>query len=85
MLPVFTYDQIVNQLTDEGHAFFGESRQKFDVQTGGTLIYDTSTLNAAGQMFAKATFNGWCAKMSSLFQTTCSRIIRCCAAWFRIR
>lgn len=59
MLPVFTNDQIAFQLTDNGQAFFGDERQSFDVTPGGTLTYNISSLNEAGQLMAIEAFKTW--------------------------
>jgi serralysin len=58
-LPTFSYDQIAYQLTDLGHRFFGETRQKFVLGANRTLTYDISDLSAAGKMFARAAFDSW--------------------------
>jgi len=61
MKPVFTYEQIAYQLTDAGQAFFGESRQSFNVPSSKTLFYDASDLNEAGRIFTRAAFDTWTA------------------------
>lgn len=58
-LPVFTYDQIAHQLTDVGHRFFGETRQKFVLGANRTLTYDISDLSDAGKIFARSAFDAW--------------------------
>lgn len=59
MLPTFSLDKIAHQLTDVGQAVWNDTRQRFDVQTGGTLTYDISGLNAAGKQFALAALDIW--------------------------
>ncbi len=67
MLPVFTIDQIAHQLSDEGHGFFGETRQKLAVFTGDTVTYDVSDMNEAGRAFALAALDIWSSVTGLIF------------------
>ncbi len=59
MLPTYTYEKMAYQLTNIGQYYFGQGRHSLGVQTGGTVYYDASDLNAAGQAFASAAFDSW--------------------------
>ncbi|MBZ4023563.1 hypothetical protein CKO11_13960 [Rhodobacter sp. TJ_12] len=70
VLPVYSYDQIAHQLTDDGQAFWGESRQSFDIQTGDTLSVNISAMNAGGQAFALAALRAWTNVSGIQFEVT---------------
>lgn len=56
-LPVFTYDQIADQLTT---GYWGASGPRsFDVSAGGTLYVDITGLTASGQAMARAALDAW--------------------------
>ncbi|MEO0944837.1 MAG: hypothetical protein AAFY06_08350 [Pseudomonadota bacterium] len=55
-LPVFTYDQIANQLTN---AYWGGSSRAFDVAPGGTLYVNVDGLTANGQAMALQALDAW--------------------------
>ncbi len=56
-MPVFTFDQIANQLTT---GFWGgTSTRSFDVSTGGTLNVDITGLTADGQAMAREALAAW--------------------------
>ena len=57
-LPVFTYDQIANQLTDGYWAPYGGAR-RFDVGPGDTLYVDITPLTANGQTLAREALAAW--------------------------
>lgn len=55
-LPVYTYDQIATQLTND---YWGGSARSFDVTTGGTLYVDVTGLTANGQAMALQALDAW--------------------------
>jgi len=57
--PVYTYDQIANQLTDGYWAFNGASARHFNVAPGGALNVDITGLTVAGQTLATAALESW--------------------------
>lgn len=67
-LPTFTLDQIANQLTDGYWASIGHGARSFDVQSGGTLTYKISGLDAKGQETALQAMNAWSAVTGLTFQ-----------------
>jgi Peptidase M10 serralysin C terminal/Metallo-peptidase family M12B Reprolysin-like len=57
-LPVFSYDQIADQLTD-GYWSPYDGGRAFDVSTGETLYVDITALAAAGQTLARTALDAW--------------------------
>lgn len=57
--PVFTLDQVADQLTTEGWSYYGDTPRRFDVVTGGSLTVNISDLNGAGKKFARAALDAW--------------------------
>ncbi len=57
-LPVYTTDQIADQLTN---GYWGGSSYKFDVAPGGTLLVDLAGLTQAGQEMARQALDSWTA------------------------
>ncbi len=55
-LPVYSYDQIADQLTD---GFWGGNSRAFDVSVGGTLYVDITGLTASGQAMALQAQEAW--------------------------
>jgi Ca2+-binding RTX toxin-like protein len=55
-MPVFTYDQIADQLTS---GYWGGSSRSFDVSAGGTLYVDITGLAANGQAMARQALEVW--------------------------
>lgn len=55
-LPVFTYDLIATQLTNE---FWGGNARSFDVTAGDTLYVDITDLATNGQDMARAALDAW--------------------------
>ena len=55
-LPVFTYDEIANQLTN---TYWGGSSRAFDVAPGGTLYVNVDGLAANGQAMALQALEAW--------------------------
>ncbi len=55
-LPVYTYDQIATQLTND---YWGGSARCFDVTTGDTLYVDVTELTANGQAMALQALDAW--------------------------
>lgn len=58
-LPVYTNDQIANQLTNGYWAFNGQNRRAFNVSPGGTLTVNVTQLTAAGQNLARQALALW--------------------------
>lgn len=63
-LPVYTHDQIADQLTD---GFWGGATRSFDVGVGGTLYVDVTGLTAAGQNMAREALDAWSAVTGLVF------------------
>lgn len=57
-LPVFTYDQIADQLTDGFWVRQGGTR-KFDATSGDTLFVDFTNLTSNGQVLAREALAAW--------------------------
>ncbi len=57
--PVFTTDQIVDQLTNGFWAYNGESQHHFNVAPGGTLTVNLNNLTVEGAFFARAALAVW--------------------------
>jgi serralysin len=57
--PVYSYDQIANQLTTGYWNWDGQGAHKFNVSQGGTITVNISTLNASEQMLARAALAEW--------------------------
>lgn len=55
-LPIFSYDQIADQLT---HGFWGGSARSFDASVGDTLTVDLTGLTIAGQDMARQALQSW--------------------------
>ncbi|MEM9970467.1 MAG: matrixin family metalloprotease, partial [Pseudomonadota bacterium] len=55
-LPVFTMDQIANQL---GSGFWGGPSYAWDVGVGDSLVVDLAGLNQAGQEMARQALDAW--------------------------
>ncbi len=55
-LPVFTYDQIADQLTN---GFWGGASYKFNASVGDTLTVDLSGLTQSGQEMARQALDAW--------------------------
>ncbi len=55
-LPVYTYDQIADQLT---HGYWGGNSFAFDVAPGGTLTVDIAGLDQDGQDMARLALQTW--------------------------
>jgi serralysin len=55
-LPIFTNDQIANQLTN---GYWGGASHHFNVAPGGTLTVNITGLTAAGQTLARDALNLW--------------------------
>lgn len=55
-MPVYTYDQIADQLTS---GYWGGSTRAFDVSSGGTLYVDITGLTANGQAMARQALDAW--------------------------
>ena len=58
-LPVYTYDQIADQLTDGYWNDTGRTTRNFAVAPGGSLDVDISALAADGQFLASAALQAW--------------------------
>ncbi|MEE4011512.1 M10 family metallopeptidase C-terminal domain-containing protein [Roseibium sp. FZY0029] len=58
-LPVFTNDQIAEQLTDGYWNELGSSRRSFDVRAGDEVTADLTGLTDEGQALARSALNAW--------------------------
>ncbi len=66
-IPVYTNDQIANQLTD-GYWGGPAQRHAFNVAPGGTLTFNVTGLTAAGQTLAREALNLWTDVTGIIFQ-----------------
>jgi len=64
ILPVFTLDQIADQLTN---GFWGGSQHSFNVSPGGTITVDITGLTAGGQQLARWALEAWSAASGLIF------------------
>lgn len=62
--PVYTYDQIAEQLVE---GYWGGTARSFDVSVGDTLYVDISALTAAGQNMARMALEAWSAVTGLIF------------------
>ena len=60
-IPEGTYDEIADYLTNGYWEGDGRSRRAFNVEPGGTLTADITTLTPAGQQFARWALEAWTA------------------------
>ncbi len=60
-IPEGTYDEIADYLTDGYWEMDWRSRRAFNVEPGGTLTADITTLTPAGQQFARWALEAWTA------------------------
>lgn len=68
-LPVYTYDQIADYLTDGFWLDQGVPPLSFDLAAnGGVLTYDVSQLTPAGQALARAAIQAWAEVSGLVFQ-----------------
>ena len=58
-LPVYTNDQIANQLTTAFWNFVGVPPSHWNIATGGSLTVNITALTAGGQFFAQAALKTW--------------------------
>lgn len=58
-LPVYTMDEVADQLTDGFWHYFSNGPRKFDVSSGDTLQVDISGLNDAGTDMARLALEAW--------------------------
>ncbi len=58
-LPVYTNDQIANQLTAGFWSFVGAPPARWNIATGGSLSVNITALTAGGQFFAQAALKTW--------------------------
>ena len=58
-LPVYTNDQIANQLTTGFWNYAGESPHHWNIATGSSLSVNITALTAGGQFFAQAALKTW--------------------------
>ena len=58
-LPVYTNDQIANQLTTGFWNFLGVPPARWNIATGGSLTVNITALTAGGQFFAQAALKTW--------------------------
>lgn len=58
-LPVYTNDQIANQLTTGFWSFVGAPPARWNIATGGSLSVNITALTAGGQFFAQAALKTW--------------------------
>nr|MDJ0825055.1 M10 family metallopeptidase C-terminal domain-containing protein [Rhodobacter sp.] len=69
-LPVFTLDQIANQLTDGYWTSQGDARAGFNVTVGDTLTVNLTALTGAGQQLARWALEAWSAVSGLNFAET---------------
>lgn len=58
-VPVFTHDEIAEQLTDGFWDFNGQDRRAFNVAPGGTLTVDINDLTSEGRFLATTALAAW--------------------------
>ena len=58
-IPVGTYDEIADQLTDGFWEWMGISRLTYDVEPGGVLTADITALTGEGQQLARWALEAW--------------------------
>ena len=58
-IPVGTYDEIANYLTDGYGEWDGSGRNRFEVETGGVLTVNISTLTEERQTVARWAIEAW--------------------------
>ena len=67
--PVFTLDEISNQLTN---VYWGGNDRSFAVSTGGTITVDITDLTAAGQQLARWALEAWSSVTGLVFSEVSS-------------
>ena len=69
-LPVYSYDQISEYITEQFWEDFGTTPRHYDIQSGGTITYNLSGLDAQGQQTALKAFEAWTAVSGLQFEAT---------------